>query len=310
MEPCFVGIDVSKDRLDVHLRPSGEAFAVARDGKGLEELIARLRGRACQLVVLEATGGFETTVAAAVAAAGLPLAVVNPRQIRQFAGAIGQTAKTDTLDAEVNARFAEQIHPPARPIASEAAQALSELVARRRQLIEMMVGERNRRRQLTQRRLIKGADRLLAALQKELSALEHDIDDQIRGSPVWREKEDLLASVPGVGQIVARTLIAELPELGTIGPKSIAALAGLAPINHDSGKMRGQRRIRFGRASVRSALYMAALTAIRCNPTFKAFAHRLRAKGKRPKVVIIAVARKLLTALNAILRTNQPWRLA
>ena len=178
----------------------------------------------------------------------------------------------------------------------------------RRQLIEMMVGERNRRRQLTQRRLIKGADRLLATLQKELSALEQDIDDQIRGSPAWREKEDLLTSAPGVGKTIARTLIADLPELGTMGPKPLATLVGLAPINRDSGKMRGQRHILFGRTSVRSALYMAALTASRCNPTFKAFARRLRAKGKRPKVVIIAVARKLLIALNAILRTNQPWR--
>lgn len=310
MGSCFVGIDVSKDRLDVHLRPSGEAFVVARDDKGLEELVARLRGLACELVVLEATGGFETMVAAAIAAAGLPLAVVNPRQIRQFAGALGRLAKTDTLDAEVIARFAEQVRPPARPVPDEEARALGELVARRRQLIEMMVGERHRRRQLTQRRLIRGAERLLVALQKELSALEQDIDDQIRGSPAWREKEDLLASVPGVGQIVARTLIAELPELGTTPAKPLAALAGLAPINHDSGKMRGQRHIRFGRASVRSALYMAALTAIRCNPTFKTFAQRLKAKGKPPKVIIVAAARKLLTILNAILRTSKPWRLA
>lgn len=308
MDSCFVGIDVSKDRLDVHLRPSGEAFAVARDGKGMDELVGRLRGLSCELVVLEATGGFETMVAAAIAAGGLPLAVVNPRQIRQFAGALGRLAKTDALDAEVIARFAEQVRPPARPVPDEEAQALRELVTRRRQLIEMMVGERHRRRQLTQRRLLKGVDRLLATLQKELSALEQDIDDQIRGSPAWREKEDLLASVPGVGQIVARTLIAGLPELGTIPAKPLAALAGLAPINRDSGKMRGQRHIRFGRASVRSALYMAALTAIRCNPTFKAFAQRLKAKGKPPKVIIVAAARKLLTILNAILRTSQPWR--
>lgn len=308
MDSCFVGIDVSKDRLDVHLRPSGEAFAVARDGKGLDDLVSRLRGLSCELVVLEATGGFETMAAAAIAAGGLPLAVVNPRQIRQFAGALGRLAKTDALDAEVIARFAEQVRPPARPVPDEEAQALRELVTRRRQLIEMMVGERHRRRQLTQRRLLKSVDRLLATLQKELSALEQDIDDQIRGSPAWREKEDLLASVPGVGQIVARTLIAGLPELGTIPAKPLAALAGLAPVNHDSGKMRGQRHIRFGRASVRSALYMAALTAIRCNPTFMAFAQRLKAKGKPPKVIIVAAARKLLTILNAILRTSQPWR--
>lgn len=304
----FVGIDVSKDRLDVHLRPSGEAFSVARDGKGLEELVERLQAAGPALVVVEATGGFEVTVAAAIGGGGLPLAVVNPRQIRQFAGAIGRLAKTDALDAEVIARFAEQVRPAVRPIPDEATRALGELVARRRQIIEMIVAEGHRRRQLTRRRLLKGIDRHLAALQKELTELEQDIDDEIRGSPAWRDKEDLLISVPGIGRTIARTLIAELPEIGTIGPKQLAALVGLAPFNRDSGKMRGQRHIRFGRATVRSALYMAAVTAIRCNATLKTFAARLRAKGKRPKVVLIAVARKLLTALNAMLRDARPWQ--
>lgn len=306
----FVGIDVSKDRLDVHLRPSGDAFAVSRDGKGLEELVERLGAVNPALVVVEATGGFEVTVAAAIAGGGLPLAVVNPRQIRQFAGAIGRLAKTDALDAEVIARFAEQVRPAVRPIPDEATRALGELVARRRQLIEMIVAEGHRRRQLTQRRLLKGIDRHLAALQKELTALEQDIDDEIRGSPAWREKEDLLVSVPGIGRTIARTLIAELPELGTISPKQLAALVGLAPFNRDSGKMRGQRHIRFGRSMVRSAMYMAAVTAVRCNPAMKTFATRLRAAGKRPKVVLIAVARKLLTAVNAIIRDARPWQTA
>ena len=308
MDTIFVGIDVSKDRLDVHVRPSGEAFAVARDSKGLVSLVDRLRELTPELVVLEATGGFETTVAAAVAAAALPVAVVNPRQVRQFAGAIGRLAKTDALDAEVIARFAEQVRPTARPLPDEAARALGERVARRRQLIEMIVAEGHRRRQLSQPSLVKSIDRHVASLQKELSMLERDIDDDIRGSPAWREKEDLLVSVPGIGRTIARTLIAELPELGAAGPKQLAALVGLAPINRDSGKMRGQRHILFGRATVRNALYMAALTAVRCNPTIQAFAHRLRAAGKRPKVILIAAARKLLTIINALIREQTKWQ--
>jgi len=310
MEEHFVGIDVSKDRLDVHLRPAGEAFAVARDGEGLASLVGRLRGLAVELVVIEATGGFEVTVAAAIAGAGLPLAVVNPRQIRDFARAIGRLAKTDALDAEVIARFAEQIRPPVRPVPDAQARALSELVARRRQLIEMIVAETHRRRMLTQSRLVRGLERHLKALQKELTAIERDIDDEIKGSPAWREKEELLISVPGIGPTVARTLIAELPELGALGRRQIAALAGLAPINRDSGKMRGRRHIAGGRASVRSALYMAALTAIRCNPAIKLFGQRLKASGKQPKLVLIAAARKLLTIANALLRDRLPWQTA
>jgi transposase len=310
MEKHFVGIDVSKDRLDVHLRPSGEAFAVARDGEGLTSLVERLSGLAVELVVIEATGGFEITVAAAIAGAGLPLAVVNPRQIRDFARAIGRLAKTDALDAEVIARFAEQVRPPVRPVPDAQARALAELVVRRRQLIDMIVAETNRRRQLTQPHLVKGVERHLKVLQKELTAIERDIDDQIKGSPAWREKEELLTSVPGIGPTNARTLIAELPELGTLSRRQIAALAGLAPINRDSGKMRGRRHIAAGRASVRGALYMAALTAMRCNPAIRTFGQRLKQTGKQPKIVLIAAARKLLTIVNALLRDNLPWRVA
>jgi transposase len=305
MEACFVGIDVAKDQLDLHVRPTGEAFAVARDGEGLAALVERLRSLKLQLI---ATGGFETTVAAALAAADLPLAVVNPRQIRDFARAIGRLAKTDALDAEVIARFAEAIRPEPRPIASAEAQALGELVARRRQILEMIVAETNRRRQLTQPRLIRGLDRHLKALQKELSELEQDIDDQIRGSPVWRDKEDLLTSSPGIGSTTARTLIAELPELGSLDRRKIAALVGFAPFNRDSGTMRGNRHISGGRASVRSALYMAALTAVRCNPPVKALYTRLRAAGKPAKVALVAAAHKLLTILNAMLREKTTWR--
>jgi transposase len=310
MEEFFVGIDVAKDRLDVHVRPSGEAFAVARDGEGLAVLSERLTGLSPRLVVLEATGGFETVVAAAVAGAGLPLAVVNPRQIRSFAKALGRLAKTDALDAEVIAMFGEAIHPEPRPLPSEEAQALSEMVARRRQLIEMIVAETNRRRHLTQRRLVKSIERHLQALQKELTELDNDIDDEIRGSPAWREKEDLLTSVPGIANKTARTLIADLPELGTLSRRKIAALVGYAPINRDSGTTRGKRHIAGGRHSVRCALYMAALTAARCNPAIRAFYSRLRAAGKPAKVALAAAAHKLLTIINAMLRDKSTWQSA
>ena len=216
MERIFVGIDVAKDRLDVHMRPSGEAFAVARDGKGLEDLSARLGALDVSLVVLEATGGYETTVAAALCAAGLPLAVVNPRQIRDFARSTGKLAKTDTLDAQAIAHFAEAIHPQPRPLPDDQARALGELVARRRQIVEMMTAERNRRKRFAGRRMTRSVDRVLAALQRELSDLETEIGDAIRKTPAWRQAEDLLKTVPGVGKATARTLIADLPELGTL----------------------------------------------------------------------------------------------
>jgi transposase len=260
------------------------------------------------LVVLEATGGFEQTVAASIAAARLALAVVNPRQIRDFARARGTLAKTDALDAEAIARFAETIRPEPRPLPDEAAQALGELVARRRQVIEMMVAERNRRRQASLKRVVKGIDRHLAALQKELSAVEQDLDEMIRGTPIWREAEDLLKTVPGIGDTTARSLIADLPELGKLDRRRIAALVGVAPFNRDSGARRGQRTIWGGRAAVRAALYMATLTAARRNPMIRAFYHRLLAAGKPKKLALIACMRKLLSVLNAILRDQRPWQ--
>ena len=265
-------------------------------------------------MVLEATGGFEMTVAAALAAARLPLAVVNPRQIRDFARATGRLAKTDALDAAAIAHFGAAVKPAVRALPDAAAQALGELVARRRQLIEMMVAERHRARQLTQRRLLKGLERHLAMLQKELSALEQDLDDAVRGSPAWRDSEDLLTSVPGIlgfnprTHTTARTLIADLPELGTLDRKQIAALVGVAPFNRDSGKRRGRREIWGGRAGVRAALYMAALAAARFNPAIAAFHQRLRAAGKPPKVALVACMRKLLIILNAMLRDRRPWQ--
>ena len=264
--PTFVGIDVAKDRLDVHLRPSDEAFALSRDDRGLQALVERLAALPAALVVLEATGGFEVAVAGALAAAGLPLVVVNPRQIRDFARATGRLAKTDRLDAAAIARFAEAVQPAPRPLPNAAAQALGELVARRRQLVEMITSEGQRRRQARDPRLGRRLEAHLTWLQKELSALETDLDDAVRGTPAWRATEDLLASVPGIGKTSARTLIAELPELGSLDRRKIAALVGVAPINRDSGTFRGRRMVMGGRASVRTALYMPTLTAIRHNP--------------------------------------------
>jgi transposase len=306
----YIGIDVSKDRLDVCRRPSGTAFAVARDGEGLAGLIERLQGARPELIVLEATGGFEQVVAAGLAGAGLPVVVVNPRQIRDFARSMGRLAKTDRIDAEVIALFAERVRPELRPLPDAAARELDELVTRRRQVIEMIVAEGNRARRLASRRLKKRIDRHLEVLQKELTEIERELDDTIRRSPIWRETEDLLKSVPGIGNATARTLLAELPELGTLGRRQIAALAGVAPFNRDSGTFRGRRMIGGGRAGVRATLYMAALVASRHNPVIAAFYQRLLAAGKPKKTALVACMRKLLTILNAIIRHRTPWQTA
>jgi transposase len=306
----FVGIDVAKDRLDVHVRPTAEAFTVPRDGEGVEALGKRLAAVMPSLVVLEATGGFETIVAAGLAAAGLPVAVVNPRQIRDFARATARLAKTDTLDAAVIAHFAEAVNPPARPLADPQQRLLGELMARRRQLIEMMVAEGNRRRLLTARRIQKTVDRVLATLKAQLEEIDHDIDIAVRGTPAWREAEDLLISVPGIGHKIARTLLAEMPELGRLGRRQIASLTGVAPFNRDSGTLRGRRTIAGGRPVVRSALYMSVLVSIRRKLPLALTYHRLRASGKPAKVAIVACMRKLVTILNAILRDRKPWATA
>jgi transposase len=308
MEGRYVGVDVSKDRLDVHVLPDGESFVVARDGKGLAELVERLSALQPERIAVEATGGFETVVAAALAGASLPLVIVNPAQARHFAQALGRRAKTDPIDAEMIARFVEATKPDLRPLADEATRLLADLVARRRQIIEMIVAERNRERRVHFKRIHKSIVRLIAALEKELAEIDAEIDASVRGSPAWREKEDLLASVPGVGPITARTLIAELPELGTLDGKRIASLAGLAPFTRQSGQWRGKAMIAGGRKSVRSALFLASLVACRHNPILKAFRQRLLDAGKPKMLVAIAAARKLLTILNAILRDKQPWR--
>ena len=308
MDAFYVGIDVSKDRLDVHVRPGNEAYAVSRDGKGLEHLVERLTALSPTLVAVEATGGFEVIVAAAIAGAGLPLAVVNPAQIRHFAQAAGKRAKTDPVDAGVIAHFAEAVRPVPRALPDEAARLLAELVNRRRQIIDMIGAERQREKRATNVRVCKSLARHIAVLEKELAAIDSDIDTLVRGSPVWRAKENLLASVPGIGSIIARTLLAELPELGALGRREIASLAGLAPYTRQSGRWRGKSMIAGGRSTVRSAIFLAAMVASRHNPTMKDFYQRLLCAGKPKMVALIAVGRKLLTILNAILRDNRPWQ--
>jgi transposase len=307
-ESVYVGIDVSKDRLDVALLPAGESLAVGRDSVGLEDLIGRLGRLSPALIVLEATGGYEQVVSAALAAAGLPVAVVNPRQIRDFARATGKLAKTDRLDAQAIARFAQAVKPEPRPLADAQAQMLGEMVARRRQVIEMIGMESNRLRQARAKTVKRTIEHLLAALQAELSTLESELDETIRGTPIWREREELLTSMPGIGDATARVLLAELPELGLVDRRQVAALAGLAPFNRDSGQWRGERHIQGGRASVRTALYMPTVVATKHNPVIRTLYLRLRAAGKKPKVALTACMRKLVTILNAMLRDGTPWR--
>jgi transposase len=310
MDIIAVGIDVSKDRLDVAVYPGGEAFAVERNGAGLEQLVIRLKQLAPAIVAIEATGGFETVAAGAVGGAGLPIAIVNPAQVRAFAKALGQRAKTDPIDAAVIAHFAAAVRPEVRPLPDEATRLLSDLVARRRQIVEMIGAERQREKRALSRHMKRSIARLVKALEKELGSVDTDIDDAVRSSPAWREAEDLLASVPGVGPVIARTLIAELPELGRLNRKQIAALAGLAPYTRQSGQWRGKSFIGGGRQSVRTVLFMGAMTARLHNPVLRAFFERLVAAGKPKMVAMVAVARKLLTILNAMLRTKTPWQIA
>jgi transposase len=308
--PSFVGIDVSKDRLDVHVRPLDQGFALAHDAEGLEQLCKRMRALAPTLIVLEATGGFEVTVAAALASGQLPLAVVNPRQIRDFARATGRLAKTDTLDARIIALFAERVRPEPRPIADADSQLLAELVSRRRQVVEMIGMETNRLYQARGRRVQRSLRAILKVLEAQLSDLDRGIKDIIRGSPAWRATGDLLTSVPGIGDITAQTLIAGLPELGTLDRRRIAALVGVAPVNRDSGQMRGRRTIAGGRTEIRNILYMAVLSAVQWNPIIKAHYGRLVDRGRPKKVALVACMRRLLGILNAIIRTKTPWHAA
>lgn len=307
MEKITVGIDVSKDRLDVAVRPSGERFNIERNVAGLQALVDRLTPLGIHIVVLEATGGLEGIVVAALLGAGLPVAVANPAQVRAFAKAIGQRAKTDPIDAAVIAHFGEAVALEARPIPDAATQQLADLVARRRQIVDMITAERQREKRASDR-IKKSIARLVRALERELDSVDGDIDRAVRNSSAWREMEDLLSSVPGVGPVISRTLIAELPELGSLDRKEIAALAGLAPFTRQSGQWRGKSFIGGGRTTVRRALFMGAMVAMRHNPVLQAFHQRLIRAGKAKKVAIIAVARKLLVMLNAIVRDRRPWQ--
>jgi transposase len=304
-----VGIDVSKARLDVHMHPVGESFAVGNDEAGVEALVGRLR----QLpglagIGIEASGSHERLAVAGLADAGLPVVVLNPAQVRHYAQAIGLKAKTDPIDARLIALFIHAVRPQPRPLADAQTQELAALMTRRQQLVQMLVAERLRRQQAAPGRVRTSLARVVTTLEDELKDLDRDIDKTIRNTPIWRDKEDLLASVPGIGKTIARTLLAELPELGTLTPKQAAALAGLAPYTRQSGKWRGRSFIGGGRAPVRKALFMGALVAARYNPTLKAFCQRLVAAGKPRLVALVATARKLLIILNAILRDNKPWR--
>ena len=308
MDGLFVGLDVSKDRVDGYVQPTAERFATGTDEPGLAALVSRLSSLAPSLVVLEATGGYEIPVAAALTTAGLAVVVVNPRQIRDYARATGQLAKTDALDARVIARFAEAVQPAVRPLPTPQAQALADLMARRRQVVDMLGAELNRQRQARQPRLQKRIADHVAWLQKALTKLDEDISELIRKSPVWREKETVLTSTPGIGDVTAHALIADLPELGQLDRRRIAALVGIAPFNRDSGQWRGRRMIGGGRATVRRALYMPTVVAIQHNPAIAACYHRLVQNGRPKKVALIAAMRKLLTTLNAMLRDHRPWQ--
>ena len=304
--PVFIGIDVSKARLDVSVRPMASRESFANDEVGIAALVKELRELQPALIVLEATGGVERQVVLALASEELALVVVNPRQVRDFAKATGQLAKTDSIDAEVLARFGEAVRPAVRPLPDVCSQELRALVARRRQITEMIVAERNR---LSRASKIVGKriNAHIRWLEAELDRADKDLAQSIGQSPIWREKEDLLKSVPGIGPVISRTLLAELPELGRLNRKQIAALVGVAPLNWDSGTLRGRRAIWGGRAPVRAALYMAALVASRRNTAIQDFYRRLRHAGKAPKVALVACMRKLLTILKAIIKHKTHW---
>ena len=305
-----VGIDVSKDELVMCALPSHERWTSATDPGAIDNVVKRLRALGPQLIVMEATGGYEGPIAAACAAAGLPVAIVNPRQVRAFAQAIGRTAKTDAIDAELLALFGARVQPPSRPLPSAETTQLAQLVARRRQLLEMLSAERQRLAQLGTLTgpVARDLRNHIRWLEKRVTDADGDIHTAIQHSAIWRAHDDLLRSVPGIGPATAHTLLAELPELGTLDRRAIAALVGVAPFNCDSGQFRGRRKIWGGRPAVRKALYMAALVAARHNPLLARFYQRLRAAGKPGKVALVAVMRRLLTIMNAMIKHQSAWR--
>jgi transposase len=305
--PCFMGIDVAKAQLDIAVRPSGERWAVPNNTDGVATLVEQVQALHPTLIVLEAPGGLERAATAALATAGLPVVVVNPRQARDFARATGQLAKTDALDARALAHFADVIRPTPRPLPDAQTQELRALLGRRQQLIVMRTAEQNRLAG-TSGRLQTDLEAHITWLNERLATLDDDIETLLRASPLWRENDDLLQSAPGIGPVCARTLLLELPELGTLNRRQIAALVGVAPLNRDSGTLRGRRTIWGGRAHVRTVLYMGTLVATRYNPRIKAFYERLLAAGKVKKVALTACMHKFLTILNARLKHRTPWQ--
>jgi transposase len=307
-QELFVGIDVSKATLDVAVLPSDESWSLPNTEPGIGELVARLRQLPPPtLVLMEATGGLEHQALATLAAAGFRAMAVNPRNVRDFAKSLGRLAKTDAIDARVLALFADRIRPEWRPLPDEETQALEALLVRRRQVVEMITAEKNRLGATSSSRIKKDISEHIEWLQRQLRITDRKLDQSIKDSSVWKEKVDLLKSVPGVGRVMVATVLSQLPELGTLDRKQIAALVGVAPFNRDSGTLRGRRSVWGGRASVRGVLYMSTLTATRFNPTIRAFYERLRAAGKLPKVALVACMRKLLTILNAMLSRRTPW---
>jgi transposase len=306
MAEVFVGIDVSKARLDVAVRPSDEVWKCSNDEEGFAALVEKLKPLS-PLVVLEATGGYQAPLAAALSVAGIVVAVVNPRQVRDFARALGKLAKTDTLDAEVIARFAEAVRPEPRPLPDAETQELQATIARRRQIVEMMSAEKNRLKTALPA-VRRDIQEHITWLERRLKDVDKDLYTRLKKSPLWRVKEQLLRSAPGVGEVLSRTLLADLPELGKLDAKKIAALVGVAPFNRDSGQQRGKRAIWGGRAAVRSTLYMGTLTGVRTSPSLKAYYERLLKAGKPKKLALTACMRKLLVRLNAMVRDGAEWR--
>jgi transposase len=306
-EPISIGIDVSKDELVVAAHPEGRTWTSTTTADAIEQLVEQLRALEPQVIVVEATAGYELPLVTACAAAGLPITVINPRHVRAFAQAIGRTAKTDAIDAALIALFGARVQPEVRPLPDAETRALAALIARRRQLIEMLGAEQRRLTQATTSAVRRDLRNHIRWLERRLTDVDNDIRGAVEKSPVWRVQEDLLRSVPGIGPIVARTLLAELPELGQLDRRAIAALVGVAPFNRDSGRWRGRRQIWGGRRSIRAALYMAALVAARRNRPLAHFYRRLRDLGKPAKVALVAVMRKLLTTLNAMVKHQSRW---
>lgn len=309
MEAIYIGIDVSKECLDVAVASSKEKWRYSNDEEGINKTVIRLKKLSPALIVLEPTGGLEASIAAALAAEEIGVAIVNARQIREFARATGKLAKTDRIDAQVMAEFASAIKPQVRPLRDEENQEIKALVSRRRQLLEMLTAEKNRSA-IARKHVKPNIMKHVEWLKKEVDDIDRNLRSRIEASPIWRAKDDLLRSIPGVGNVLSATLLAELPELGTLSRKQIAALVGVAPLNRDSGHMKGKRSVWGGRASVRAVLYMAALVGTRYNPVIKTFYQRLLQKGKAKKVALVACMRRLLIIMNAILKYRKPWQYA